>query len=126
MCTPGFQPQDLLASHWVHGAGGLGDLVSHKVTSGKPGMGMRWGWGAGQDPGLEWCSHRQRPGSDMDPEMVAQVQEGTSSSAASEFQPWPHWGRGADRAGQEFFFFFFLGPHLGHLEVPRLGVEWEL
>ena len=22
--------------------------------------------------------------------------------------------------------FFFLGPHLPHMEVPRLGVEWEL
>ena len=21
---------------------------------------------------------------------------------------------------------FFLGPHLGHMEVPRLGVEWKL
>ena len=21
---------------------------------------------------------------------------------------------------------FFLGPHLQHMEVPRLGVEWEL
>ena len=25
-----------------------------------------------------------------------------------------------------FFFFFFLGPHLQHMEVPRLGVESEL
>ena len=25
-----------------------------------------------------------------------------------------------------FFFFFFLGPHLRHIEVPRLGVESEL
>ena len=25
-----------------------------------------------------------------------------------------------------FFFFGFLGPHLQHLEVPRLGVELEL
>ena len=25
-----------------------------------------------------------------------------------------------------FFFFCFLGPHLGHMEVPRLGVESEL
>ena len=24
------------------------------------------------------------------------------------------------------FFFFFLGLHLRHMEVPRLGVEWEL
>ena len=24
------------------------------------------------------------------------------------------------------FFFFFLGPHLKHMEVPRLGVESEL
>ena len=24
------------------------------------------------------------------------------------------------------FFIFFLGPHLQHMEVPRLGVEWEL
>ena len=24
------------------------------------------------------------------------------------------------------FFFFFLGPHLRHMEVPRLGVESEL
>ena len=23
-------------------------------------------------------------------------------------------------------FVFFLGPHLLHMEVPRLGVEWEL
>ena len=25
-----------------------------------------------------------------------------------------------------FFAFIFLGPHPGHMEVPRLGVEWEL
>ena len=25
-----------------------------------------------------------------------------------------------------FFFFCFLGPHLWHMEVPRLGVELEL
>ena len=25
-----------------------------------------------------------------------------------------------------FLFFIFLGPHPGHLEVPRLGVELEL
>ena len=25
-----------------------------------------------------------------------------------------------------FFFFVFLGPHLQHMEVPRLGVESEL
>ena len=25
-----------------------------------------------------------------------------------------------------FFFFFFLGPHLWHMEVPRLGVKSEL
>ena len=25
-----------------------------------------------------------------------------------------------------FFFFVFLGPHLRHLEVPRLGVQSEL
>ena len=25
-----------------------------------------------------------------------------------------------------FVCFFFLGPHLLHMEVPRLGVEWEL
>ena len=25
-----------------------------------------------------------------------------------------------------FFFSCFLGPHLRHMEVPRLGVEWEL
>ena len=25
-----------------------------------------------------------------------------------------------------FFFFVFLGPHLWHMEVPRLGVESEL
>ena len=25
-----------------------------------------------------------------------------------------------------FFFFVFLGPHSGHMEVPRLGVKWEL
>ena len=27
---------------------------------------------------------------------------------------------------QKFFFFFFLGPHLGHMEVPRLVVQLEL
>ena len=25
-----------------------------------------------------------------------------------------------------FYFFVFLGPHLRHMEVPRLGVEWKL
>ena len=25
-----------------------------------------------------------------------------------------------------FFFFYFLGPHLWHMEVPGLGVELEL
>ena len=25
-----------------------------------------------------------------------------------------------------FYFFVFLGPHLWHMEVPRLGVELEL
>ena len=25
-----------------------------------------------------------------------------------------------------FLFFCFLGLHLWHMEVPRLGVEWEL
>ena len=25
-----------------------------------------------------------------------------------------------------FFFFFFLGPHLWHMEVPKLGVKLEL
>ena len=25
-----------------------------------------------------------------------------------------------------FFFLFFLGPHLWHMEVPRLGVKSEL
>jgi len=33
-------------------------------------------------------------------------------------------------SSSSFFFFFlsfvFLGPHLGHIEVPRLGVQWEL
>ena len=24
------------------------------------------------------------------------------------------------------FFPFFLGPHLWHMDVPRLGVKWEL
>ena len=24
------------------------------------------------------------------------------------------------------YFFFFLWPHLGHMEVPRLGVEFEV
>ena len=28
--------------------------------------------------------------------------------------------------GNFFFSFFFLGPHLQHMEVPRLGVELEL
>ena len=26
----------------------------------------------------------------------------------------------------DFIFLSFLGPHLQHPEVPRLGVEWEL
>ena len=26
----------------------------------------------------------------------------------------------------QFVFFSFLQPHLWHMEVPRLGVEWEL
>ena len=26
----------------------------------------------------------------------------------------------------EFFFFFFLGPYLCHMEVPRLGVKLQL
>ena len=26
----------------------------------------------------------------------------------------------------DFFFFVFLGPHLQHMKVPRLGVESEL
>ena len=25
-----------------------------------------------------------------------------------------------------FFFSVFLGPHLGHMEVPKLGIELEL
>ena len=25
-----------------------------------------------------------------------------------------------------YFFFFFLGPHLQHMEIPKLGVESEL
>ena len=30
-------------------------------------------------------------------------------------------------SGRAFFFFLvFLGPHPGHMEVPRLGVELEL
>ena len=33
-------------------------------------------------------------------------------------------GGGEEAKGQSFF--FFLGPHLQHMEVPRLGVEWEL
>ena len=33
----------------------------------------------------------------------------------------------ADREGNRIFFvFFFLGPHLQHMEVPRLGVKSEL
>ena len=29
--------------------------------------------------------------------------------------------------GRSFFFFFFsLGPHPWHVEVPRLGIKWEL
>ena len=33
---------------------------------------------------------------------------------------------GASQAGfQLFFFFFFLGPHLRHMEIARLGVELE-
>ena len=24
-----------------------------------------------------------------------------------------------------FFFFGFLVPHLPHMEIPRLGIEWE-
>ena len=29
-------------------------------------------------------------------------------------------------SGKFYFYFCFLGPHLRHREVPRLGVEWEL
>ena len=28
--------------------------------------------------------------------------------------------------GTFFFFFFFLGPHLWHMEVPKLGVKSEV
>ena len=28
--------------------------------------------------------------------------------------------------GPQFFFLIFLRPYLWHMEVPRLGVEWEL
>ena len=28
--------------------------------------------------------------------------------------------------GTSPYFFFFLGPHLQHIKVPKLGVEWEL
>ena len=27
---------------------------------------------------------------------------------------------------EDFFFFCFLGLHLRHIEVPKLGVKWEL
>ena len=30
------------------------------------------------------------------------------------------------QSGLHFFFFFFLEPHLQHMEVPRLGVKSEL
>ena len=35
---------------------------------------------------------------------------------------------GLQRLGRErvFFFFGFLGLHMQHMEVPSLGVEWEL
>ena len=35
---------------------------------------------------------------------------------------------GSSCEGDFFFFFFFcfLGPHLLHMEFPRLGVKWEL
>ena len=39
--------------------------------------------------------------------------------------------RGGQRAEKDFYiytliFFFFLGPHLLHMELPRLGVKLEL
>ena len=51
---------------------------------------------------------------------------------------WPGWGKGRLGASPEgrgfpdfrhpgtFFFFFFLRPHLQHMEVPQLAVESEL
>ena len=30
------------------------------------------------------------------------------------------------RVIKNFFFFLFSEPHLKHMEVPRLGVKWEL
>ena len=31
-----------------------------------------------------------------------------------------------ERYTGELFFFFFLGPHLWHMKVPRLGLESQL
>ena len=38
------------------------------------------------------------------------------------------WAKQLSKARQLFFFFlfFFLGPHLWHMEVPRLRVKSEL
>ena len=39
-----------------------------------------------------------------------------------------HDGEPVGKRGELFFFYFFLflGPHLRHMEVPRLGLELEL
>ena len=37
-----------------------------------------------------------------------------------------HWEGGEQRRRLSFFFLFFFGPLLRHIEVPRLGFEFEL
>ena len=50
----------------------------------------------------------------------------TSSESSSLSGPLPHFFKISLSLSLFFFFFCFLGPHLRHLGVLRLGVEWEL
>ena len=56
--------------------------------------------------------------------MPAQTLQQRASRAATLAYQMPH-GMG-DSHVIFFFFPFFLGPHLRHMEVPGLGVEFEL
>ena len=55
--------------------------------------------------------------------MAQQVKNSASSLLWRGFDPWP-WN--FCMAKKKIFLFGFLGPHLHHMEVPRLGVESEL
>ena len=62
---------------------------------------------------------------ELRPERLTEAQrgEGTRPRSHSKQQGT---GRIRMEASPEHFFFFFLGPYLQHMEVPRLGVESEL